>query len=167
MIRFKWPTPPDEYFSKHLKMRDASDLPERIARCRFMWEQFGPPSGMLLIGGIPAMFAIRELQRSFLDGNFVATVLLAQSFVEHSLGAAYSMAGAEAVVRQGFKALVEAAHSDGRVPKELAEKLHTLRKMRNPYTHYSNYMERLREDFGGCQGPSTRRPRARRCPSSD
>jgi len=104
---------------------------------------------MLLVGGIPAMFALDELRRSFIYGNFKATVMLAQSFVEHSLGGMYALAGQDNIVAKGFKKLIDQACADGHVTQELATTLHELRTMRNPYTHHTigagprTYMERL------------------------
>ena len=36
------------------------------------------------------MFALDELKRSYVYGNYMATVLLAQVFIEQSLGGFYS-----------------------------------------------------------------------------
>ena len=80
VIRFKWPVPSDEYFQRHITGGEGATVQYRIERCRFLWEEFGPPADMLLIGGIPAMFALDELKRSYVYGNFMATVLLAFPF---------------------------------------------------------------------------------------
>lgn len=45
-----------------------------------IYEEFGPPQGMLLLGDFPAMFALQELQSSYVNGDFMAVVLLAQTF---------------------------------------------------------------------------------------
>ncbi len=95
------------------------------------------------------MFALDELKRSFIYGNFMAAVMLAQSFVEHSLGGMYALAGQDNVVAKGFKKLIDQACEDGHVSKGLAATLHNLRTMRNPYTHHTvgtgprTYMGRL------------------------
>jgi len=82
------------------------------------------------------MFALDELKRSYIYGNFMATVLLAQSFVEHSLAASYYMAGKDKMAKQGFAGLIDSALKDGQLTGHLAETLHQLRKMRNPYIHF-------------------------------
>lgn len=95
------------------------------------------------------MFALDEIKRSFAYGNFMATVMLSQVFVEHSLGGMYTMAGRDEIVARGFASLIKAALADGYITTELAETLHALRKMRNPYTHHTigvearTYMGRL------------------------
>lgn len=93
------------------------------------------------------MFALEEMKRSFIYGNFMATVMLCQTFVEQTLGGMYSPAGRDDIARKGSRALIEQAVEDGYVPGPLAVKLHELRTMRNPYSHsnFSNYSSRLRE----------------------
>ena len=149
MERFKWPIPNDEYLRRTIEEGETSTLEYRIERLRFVWEEFGPPADMLLVGGIPSMFALDELKRSYIYGNFIATVLLAQCFIEHSLGGSYSTAGKDKIANQGFAALIDAALKDGQLTGEVAQVLHTLRKMRNPYIHFiggagpKSYMGRL------------------------
>src|SRR4051794_35325683 len=100
MLRFKLPTPPDDYLRRHISEDEASTVEYRVERYRFLWEEFGPPADMLLLGGIPAMFALEEMKRSYAYGNFMATVLLAQIFIEHSLGGGYSLAGNDDVTER-------------------------------------------------------------------
>ena len=82
------------------------------------------------------MFALDELKRSYIYGNFMATTLLAQAFVEQSLGGSYSISGQDAVVGKGFSALIDKASQDELISQKLAQALHDLRRMRNPYTHH-------------------------------
>lgn len=149
MARFQWPVPDDAFFRRHFIDDETATVQYRIERSKFIWEEFGPPADMLLFGGIPAMFALDELKRSFIYGNFMATIMLAQSFVEHSLGGMYALGRQEDVAAKGFKKLIDQACVDGHVTNELAATLHNLRMMRNPYTHHTvgtgprSYMERL------------------------
>lgn len=108
---------------------------ERLERYWYILEQFGPPADMFLVGGIPAMLSIQELERSFVAGNFLAVVLLAQVFIEHSLGGEYGLRNMDDIVEGGLARLVTQAGEDGLIGPRLAETLHELRRMRNPYTH--------------------------------
>lgn len=149
MARFKWPVPSDEYFRRHIAEGERATREYRVERYSFLWEEFGPPADMLLVGGIPSMFALEELKRSYAYGNFMATVLLAQSFIEQSLGGAFAMDGSKDASAKTFSGLIDFALDEGHLSKELAETLHELRKMRNPYTHHiegsgkRTYMGRL------------------------
>ena len=58
MRRFKWPVPSDEYFQRHLTEAEAFTVEYRIERYKFLWEEFGPPMEMLLVGGVPSIVAV-------------------------------------------------------------------------------------------------------------
>jgi hypothetical protein len=135
MSRQKWDVPSDNELRAEIQKADESSLEERVERLRFILEEFGPPADMLLVGGVPSMLAIQELQRSFIDGNFLVCILAAQIFVEHSLGGMYAMSGEDALVDSGFASLINAAEKDGAIDNTIAQRLHILRNMRNPYTH--------------------------------
>ena len=64
MERFKWPVPSDSYLENLISQDEAGALQYRVERLKFLWEEFGPPADMLLVGGFPAMFAFDELKRS-------------------------------------------------------------------------------------------------------
>jgi len=151
MKRPKWPVPDVADLEKELRQADNASRQERASRLQFIKEEFGPPVDMLLIGGVPAMFAIQEMTHSFVVGNFMATVLLAQVFVEHSLGGSFILGGDDTTATSGFAKLVNQSLSRGDISAELANRLHELRRMRNPYSHPSpgvtprSYMGRLRE----------------------
>ena len=130
-----WPLPPDESMRSDVVDADEATLEERLGRYRFVFREFGPPSQMLLIGGVPAMLALHELQRSFIAGNFLATVLTAQVLVEHSLGGSFVLAGDDSVVNSGFAGLIDESLRRGWLSPSMAARLHVLRSMRNPYTH--------------------------------
>ena len=150
--RFKWPTPSDDYFRRHITEGEGSTVQYRVERYRFLWEEFGPPADMLLIGGIPSMFALDELKRAYVYGSFMAAVLLAQAFIEQSLGGMYSFAGDDKKASKSFAKLIDASRDDEHITQDMADALHRLRKMRNPYMHHAaglgsrSYMGRLAEN---------------------
>jgi hypothetical protein len=157
VTRFKWPIPSDEYLHRDLSGWEVSTVQDRIERYRFIWEEFGPPADMLLTAGFPGSFALHELKRSYLYGNFMATVLLAQIFVEHTLSGAYVLSEKQNAIRKGFAALIDAACDGGVISSELAAAFHRLRSMRNTNTHFTigdgegTYMGRFLESK--CRDP--------------
>ncbi|NMX22050.1 hypothetical protein C5S30_06395 [ANME-1 cluster archaeon GoMg4] len=135
MKRAKWPSPDLTELENELARDDETNRSDRVKRLKFVREEFGNPTDMLLVGGIPAGFAIYEMAHSYVVGDFMATVLLAQVFVEHSLGGSFIMSGDDDTATGGFSKLISQSLSKGLIPNALAEKLHKLRKMRNPYSH--------------------------------
>ncbi len=82
MSRLKWPIPKWEQLVDEVRSHDETTLKERVDRYKFVLEEFGPPVDIFLIGGIPAMFAIHELERSFVvAGNYFTTILIAHKFL--------------------------------------------------------------------------------------
>lgn len=151
MTRPSWETPPDSELIEGIKQWDEDTRAERASRYSIFLSEFGPPADMLLFGGLPALLAIHELQRTFISGNYLATILLAQVFVEHSLAGSYRMAGRDDIVEAGLGTLIDQALNDEGLSPEVAGRLHDLRTMRNPYTHPHagapprSYMARLRD----------------------
>ena len=91
---------------------------------------------MMLTGGLNAALAVSELQSSFLNGNFMATILLCQVFVESSLGGSFAFSGDEEAMLSGFKSLIDRSVAEGRISKALGDRLHDLREdVRNAYGH--------------------------------
>ena len=135
MTRPTWPLPPHQSLMEELANYDYNSLDERTKRHEFIWSEFGPPVDMLVTGGIPAMFALHELMSSYIYGNFLACVLVAQVFAEHSLGSKFLAQGGESVVNQGFGKMIEVAGKREMISENITERLHDLRNMRNPYVH--------------------------------
>jgi hypothetical protein len=137
-MRPRWPVPKTAELSAYLSKWDTITKRERIERLAFLWREFGDPDdlGLCLIGGIVASFAIIEIHHSFIKGNYVAAILLCQTFAEHQLAAHYAMSGQDKHVRKGFKDLIDQSLADGKIGANAAKRLQQLRIMRNPYTHH-------------------------------
>jgi len=130
MSRLKWPIPKWEQLVDEVRSHDETTPKERVDRYKFVLEEFGPPVDMLPVGGIPAMFAIYELKRSFVvAGNYLATILVAQVFIEHSLGGTVILAGNDKIAEIGFATLIDISAQKGITTADLAHRLHELRKM--------------------------------------
>ncbi|MBU1260517.1 MAG: hypothetical protein KJ757_01560 [Planctomycetes bacterium] len=135
MNHWIWPASNVEQIERELEGADKATRTVRAKRLQFIQEEFGPPANMVLIGGIPAMFALHEMTHSFVVGDFMTTILLAQVFIEHTLGGSFIMAGDDDTATGGFAKLIKECVSDASITSVLAEKLDELRRMRNPYTH--------------------------------
>jgi len=129
-----WP-PPDSWIREALAESDESSREERVERFRLLAELFPPSGGLLILGGVPAWFALEDAQRSFLSGDFLAVVLCAQTLAEHSLASHYVLSGDDKTAESGLAGLVDRARADGLIDSTFSTQLHKLRRMRNPYTH--------------------------------
>ena len=152
-MRHKHQLPTDEELISHINAYHNEALEERLERYKFVWQEFGPPEEMLLVGGMSAYLALEEIRLCYIEGFYLSCVLLAQVFIENSLGGNYIVAGDDVTAENGFAKLIEKSLSDKIIDVTLAQKLDSLRKMRNPYTHPKSgagnrtLMKRINEKF--------------------
>jgi hypothetical protein len=134
-MRDLWPTPDAAEIAKQLAEADRASFDDRVNRIRNLYSEFGPPTDMLLLGGIEAMYALQEMQNCYVTANSMAVVLLAQTFIEHSLAGGLILAGEDETAESGFARINRHARDTGRISPDLFDTFETLRKMRNPYVH--------------------------------
>jgi cytochrome P450 len=136
---------------QQLQQDDAKSMATRVRRYRRLSRLFPIDGGLLIMGGEPAWLALHEMWRSYLSANYLAVVLCAQVFIEHSLAVHHILSGDDSTAEAGFAKLIDEARSTGAFSAARADRMHRLRRMRNPYVHpraYSrprNYMERIVE----------------------
>jgi hypothetical protein len=87
-----------------------------------------------IMGAVEAMQLMEEARVSFISGHFVAALLLAASFIEHTLSEELESV-LPAKSRPNFQQLIEVARTQLAVPAELLDRTESIRVLRNPFTH--------------------------------
>jgi hypothetical protein len=92
----------------------------------------------MIPGGETAATAWFEARSSFVSGNFIATILLAQGLAEHVLAAEVSMGLSEVELpkRISFSQTLELCAERGFLPDDLLTDLRRLMALRNPLSHF-------------------------------
>jgi HEPN domain-containing protein len=92
----------------------------------------------MLFGGELTSTVWTEARSSFINGNYIATVMLCQSLAEHLLAAYLSAAlnGDELPNRTAFKETLKRCLAKGVLGREDATQLQRLMELRNPISHY-------------------------------
>ncbi len=67
-MRPEWPVPSDDELRSHIENHHHGSIHERLERYKFIWREFGPPTDMLLSGGIEAALALEELRLCYMEG---------------------------------------------------------------------------------------------------
>lgn len=67
-------------FEAALSRYDKTTFEERLERLKFMHKIF--PKGLLLSGDMEFVFTFSEIKECFISGHFIATIVLAQAFIE-------------------------------------------------------------------------------------
>lgn len=96
------------------------------------------PSGLSLLGQTELVLTYREVQLCFIDGHFLATIVLAQAFVEKILHYHYNKLGLKKIADKGLNAILRHAIKDKTLNEYIIKKIDILRLIRNPITHPKN-----------------------------
>lgn len=124
--------------TKDLKISDKITFKFRLERLEQiktlpLWKQEGD---LLLTGGLSSSFAITEIPNAYINGNFLSCICLSQIFFENTLSSHFSMQGEDETAEASFVKILEESKAKNIISGEFADKLNTLRKIRNSYMHY-------------------------------
>jgi hypothetical protein len=118
-----------------------ADVEARIARAeRAAWlARLGWPESGWVFHSEGTVQPWAELRRTFIDGCYLATILVGQSFLENLLAGQLAFARQKSVGRPHLAAVLEAVRDRGWLTPDEFATLDSLRKMRNPYAHYRHF----------------------------
>jgi hypothetical protein len=134
---------------QHILADLHDELPERLARFRYLADQSATlgASGTLIYGGTPAYSAFSEARSSFVQGNFMATVLLCQALAEHTLAALLNAVGFEKLPRKiSFENTLSLCRRERMITEQDAVDLKRLSELRNPLTHFRDLSDPVHLD---------------------
>src|SRR5690242_10703303 len=115
-----------------LEQSDELRRPDRVERLRWL-SQFPSPAGVVVWQNIDTAHVMQEARECFLNGHYIATVLLATAFIEHVL--ADLCAEKKLDDPRTLGAAIHAARKHVLLPASLLDRADVLRKIRNPFTH--------------------------------
>lgn len=133
-------TPPKKRqtrLEKELVQYDKNSFDERLKRLQFIVKVF--PKGYEFLGQMELIFTFDEAKSSFINGEFIASIILAQSFIEKVLHAHFAQLGHEEVAKKGLNEMIKFAKKNKLINEYILEKVDSIRKVRNPFTHFKEY----------------------------
>lgn len=124
--------------TRDLKIADRMTFKLRLERLKeiktlALWKQ---ESDLLLTGGLSSSFAITEIPNAYINGDFLSCICLSQIFFENTLSSKFCMQGEDEMAEVGFAKVLEESKAKNIISENFAERLDTLRKIRNSYMHY-------------------------------
>jgi hypothetical protein len=90
---------------------------------------------MLIPGGFVPARALEESKWCYINGQFLACVLICQAMVEHVLAGQFALMGKDSLIRKGFERLCDEALADRLISSSEHRALTGLRLRRNPHVH--------------------------------
>jgi len=126
------PTATPEDLLQALRQSDDERRPARADR--IVWLSLHEPSVPVFMGRTETLQVLREAREAFIDGHFAAALLMAVSFIEHTLIEELQLLGHT----KGSPALGKAipmAKENKVFPADWLERAKTLSLRRNPFVH--------------------------------
>lgn len=126
-----------------LAQADDATRSERATRLLRLWSEGDPEGGRLFPGGQVSAAAFSEAGTAYVEGLFLATILLAQTCLEHVLAGVLIMADPARSPndRPTMAALLRDARDSGILNEEDFRLFERLRRNRNPYAHPRGILE--------------------------
>lgn len=114
---------------------EASDDQRRDRRAdRIEWLALHEVNPHLVIGRTETMHVLREAREVFVDGHFVATLMMAMSFIEHTIVEELQILG-HVSGSPTFAQAIQTAEEKKTFPPDWLRRAKTLSLRRNPFAH--------------------------------
>jgi hypothetical protein len=120
------------------------DLKSRLRRFRYLIDlgQLLGREGTMIFGGHAAATAYTEARSAFVNGNFIATIFLCQSLIEHVLAAFLHGGLLEEIPRKiTFRQALQRCKDRGLLTDHEEQDLIRLTDLRNPLMHFQHFDE--------------------------
>jgi hypothetical protein len=124
-------------YEASLERGDRRSLATRAARVR--WLSTVIPSNLGFLMPVETFLVFNEAKSSYVYGNFVATVVLAASFVEHWFSASLAAKGFQREADRGLAAAIKIARDRQLAHPTLLDAADRLRQIRNPFVHLKSF----------------------------
>ena len=125
-----------EELTAWLEADDTKSRATRVGRLRDLLDTMPVPSdGLTFLGGeTPQIFD--EVRRCYMDGSYIAVVLLSLAYVERELAAVLYAAGWEPAKKARLGAVLKKAYQDGVLSELEWRTYRELARLRNSHAHF-------------------------------
>jgi hypothetical protein len=121
------------HLERSLRKYDRDSFGNRLDRLKYLQKIFPKGYGFLLAP--ESAYILDEVKMTFMNGHYVATIMLAQAFIEHVLQGTVCGSKSEKVVKRGLGAIVKWIRNNKPEHSYLMKEIDHLRKFRNPFCH--------------------------------
>ena len=118
---------------------DATTRAERADRAAWMAQLGWPESGWTFFGDYGVIVPWDELRRTFIDGEYLAAILVGQAFLENLLAGLLDFQQESLGPRPELADVLRRARDQGWLTPQEFDVLDAVRRMRNPYAHYRTF----------------------------
>lgn len=117
---------------------DSTDRLNRVTRLQWLLDQISGNEFWLFHGGYLSFELFEQTRYCFVYGQYLATIILGLSFIEHTLAILFFASGRDDLERADISVLTQNAFMVGWIGQEEKKAIDQARKIRNDVTHYRN-----------------------------
>ncbi len=122
--------------SEWLQNEDSICRPDRLARLNWLVSKAPDSDIWIFPGGLMTKYLFEEARYCFVYGQFLATIVLGLSYIEHTLAGLFYASGQDKLERASVSRLLREALRSGWIDQNEFANLEHARKVRNPATHF-------------------------------
>lgn len=116
---------------------EKTNFNERLKRLEFI-NKFGPKNYSLM-GDMEFVFTYNEIEKCYIYGNFIATLILSQSFIEKLFASYLVSKGFEKETKYGLEKMLKCIIKKKLIHPKICEMVDKLRLKRNPFVHSKDW----------------------------
>lgn len=123
-------------YEKALARIDKESFDNRVERLKYIDGILGD---IMMVGSIEAFYVFREAGWAYINGEYISTIMLSQSFIEIIFHDFLVDKGFENVANLGAAGIIECCRNNQLVNTFLLDKFDRLRQIRNPFVHHKTF----------------------------
>lgn len=112
---------------------DKDTFEERVERSRYIEKIM--PKGYTISGSTESVFILDEAKMTFINGEFIATIILAQAYIERRYQEILDFRGFRKESKKGLSEITRFLRENKLIEEFILNKTDNLRKKRNPFAH--------------------------------
>src|SRR5690606_5738225 len=122
-----------DFNEQYIKKRENLFFQQKVKRLKYLHKI--NPHGLTLAGQAELVLTYREVQLCYIDGHFLATIILSQAFVEKIIHDFYNKLGHQNIAKKGFNEILKHAGINNLINEYIIKQINLIRQIRNPITH--------------------------------
>ena len=122
--------------SEWLQNEDTACRSDRLARLNWLASKTPNADIWIFPGGLMSKYLFEEARYCFVYGQFLATIVLGLSYIEHTLAGLFYASGQDRLERASISKLLQEALRREWIDQTEFTNLEHARKVRNPVTHF-------------------------------
>lgn len=126
-------------YTRTLQKYDKDSFADRLKRLNWLKDNF--PEDFEMLCTFEILFLLKEAKMTFINGEFVATILLTVSAIEHRLQSLLLNKGYVKESKKGLKYILKFMRENGLLSDYLFKSIDKLRLFRNPFVHLKSYKD--------------------------